>query len=120
LGQKHVFFHRIGSFESAGTVQSIDVYEVVSVDGIQWANICLDMYHPRRSNLAPQGFQLEPLPKNRDFDLPFGFGSNQLVKNFPYGLPEVLEKQYAGTGVDGVGEKVTQMLALASFTRPTK
>ena len=114
---KPVFFHRIGSFNSPGTTKSVDVYEVVAIDGSQWANVSLDMYHPRRSDIAPDGFQLIPVPESRDFDLPFGFGTNELVANFPYGLPEVLDRRYKEMG--DFGGKVRELLAMAKFTRPS-
>jgi hypothetical protein len=45
-GQR-VLFHRLGSL---GT---IDAFEVVSFDGREWFILFLDMYHPRKSRLAP-------------------------------------------------------------------
>ena len=33
----------------------VDCYEIVCMDGTQWDRIFLDCYHPRRSNLVPEG-----------------------------------------------------------------
>ncbi len=49
---EHLLFHRYGS------VDFIDVYEAVTFSGGQWFIFYLDMYHPRKSRLAPRGFRL--------------------------------------------------------------
>ena len=55
-----LFFHRLGhAFTMAGIW--VDDFEVVSMDGTQWATLSFDFCHPRRSNLAPEGFQLTPM-----------------------------------------------------------
>ena len=48
--------HRLGS------KSSIDVCEVVSLDGTMWAILFFDLYHPRKSRRAPAGFRIEPGP----------------------------------------------------------
>ena len=50
-------FHRFGS------LKTVDVFEAVTFDGSQWFLFYLDMYHSRRSRLAPDGLRFtEELP----------------------------------------------------------
>jgi hypothetical protein len=64
------------------------------MDGNQWSTIYFDMYHPRRSNLSPDDYTLMPLDRRLKMDLPYAYGVNGLVQNFPYGLPDELIKRY--------------------------
>jgi len=47
---ERLFFHRLGA------IDLIDVYEAVSWSGMDWYLFYLDLYHPRRSRKAPEGF----------------------------------------------------------------
>jgi hypothetical protein len=47
-----MLFHRIAS------ANTIDVYECCSIDGRHWDLLFLDMYHPRKSRKAPNGYTL--------------------------------------------------------------
>lgn len=49
---EHVIFHRLGA------IDTIDVFEAVTFSGSEWFLFFLDMYHPRKSKLAPSGFHL--------------------------------------------------------------
>ncbi len=89
-----VFFHRIGSTSSHVCEHSIDIYQTVCMDASQWATFHFDMYHPRRSNLAPDGFTLMPFDRGLKMDLPIAYGVNELVSDFPYGLPDAIVKLY--------------------------
>jgi len=89
-----LFFHRIGSVNSSVTSNSIDLYEVVCLDGTQWHQLHFSMYHPRRSNNAPKEFSLMPFDKSLGIDLPFAFGVNGFVDNFPFSLPKAIVNFY--------------------------
>jgi hypothetical protein len=52
LNKSHLLFHRLGS------VNFIDVYETVSINGRHWDLLFLDPYHLTKSKLAPEGFRL--------------------------------------------------------------
>jgi hypothetical protein len=54
FGEQRVLFHRLRSFEVT------DVYECVSERGDQWDVLFLDMYHPRKSTLAPNRYSIVP------------------------------------------------------------
>src|SRR6516225_7484604 len=49
---ERILFHRIGAAEK------IDIYEAVTFSGSRWFLFYLDMYHPKKSRLAPAGFVL--------------------------------------------------------------
>lgn len=109
------FFHRIGSFSSEATSNSVDVYEVVCLDGTQWAKLCFDFYHPRRSEKAPHGFVLTAFNKSLGMDLPLGFGVNGTVSNFPHDLPDMIVEAY---GNEALGRRARKRLAKGRFDRP--
>lgn len=85
-----VFFHRIGSFGSTATDDSVDGYEIVSTDGTNWNRLYFDMYHPRRSNFAPAGYVISPYKPSLGEDPLLGFGVNFRVHDFPKGIPEAI------------------------------
>lgn len=89
-----VFFHRIGGTPSSVTNNSVDIFEVVCLDGTQWNKLHFDFYHPRRSNLAPEGYTLIPYKNKFKKDSPFGFGVTSLVSDFPNSLPKVIDDFY--------------------------
>jgi hypothetical protein len=63
----------------------------VSADKKIWDILYFDMFHPRRSNLAPEGYRVRPYDKVID-SVQFAFGTNTRLANFPHDLPEVLDK----------------------------
>lgn len=87
-----VFFHRIGSVRSTATENLIDKYELVCNDCTQWTHLFFDLYHPRRSNICPEGFSLTPYNEKLKMDIPFAFGVDYYISDFPVGLPNELEK----------------------------
>ena len=112
-----LFFHRIGSVHSPATEHSVDLYVVVCLDGTQWNKLYFDMYHPRRSNRAPEGYTLMPFNKRLGMDLPMGYGVNELVDDFPYGLPDMLTSVY---GSQAMARHSREWLSKYDFTRPFK
>ena len=110
-----IFFHRIGSFDSAATENSVDLYEVVCLDGTQWNRLYFDLYHPRRSNHAPDGYTLMPFNKGLGMDLPLGYGINAMVEHFPHGLPDLLVSTY---GNQALARHARDWLSKSDFTRP--
>ena len=110
-----LFFHRIGSFNSASTENSVDLYEVVCLDGTQWNQLYFDFCHPRRSNRAPDGYTLMPFNKRLGIDLPLGYGVNALVDDFPQGLPDLLATTY---GNQALARHARDWLSKTDFTRP--
>ena len=112
-----LFFHRISSDISPVTSNSVDHYEVVCLDATQWSTFYFDMYHPRRSNQSPPDYLLVPYDKSFGMDLPFGYGVNKFVENFPYDLPDAIQKVYRDK--DGVfARHAREWLAKGDFSRP--
>jgi hypothetical protein len=89
-----LFFHRVGSTSSSICKYPVDIYQTVCMDGTQWKTLYFDFYHPRRSDLAPLGYSLMHYDKTLRTDIPFAYGVNFPVDNFPHGLPEALIKFY--------------------------
>ena len=112
-----VMFHRLGSKTSKVVGRSVDCYEVVCLDGTQWGYLHFDFYHPRRSNLAPSGYILMPYIQKLGSDIPFGFGCNGVVDNFPYGLPLVLRKLYKGEVGESLAAALEDRLNKYNFQR---
>lgn len=113
-----LFFHRICSTSSPVCEHSVDVYETVCMDGTQWATLYFDMYHPRRSNLAPDGFTLMPFDRQLKMDLPFAYGVNGLVSNFPHGLPDAIVKLYGKIPGATFARRAQEQLDRYEFRRP--
>ena len=111
-----LLFHRGGSTPSPVTDKPVDDYEVVCLDGTQWNTLYFDMYHPRRSNLAPPGYSLMPCIKKLKMDSPIGFGVNFPVKDFPFELPDALERFHGGS--DAFARRAREWLAKGNFSRP--
>jgi len=79
----HLLFHRIAS------IDRIDVFEAVMMTSSEWHIFYLDLYHPRRSRLAPEGFKLAT--RAAQFS-----GFNQLCPDFPYGFPQAKRDEQSG------------------------
>jgi len=115
---KAIMFHRIGSMDSNVSENPVDCYEVVCMDGTQWNRFYFDCYHPRRSNLAPEGYTLTPFNKRMGFDRFFGFGCSGHVADFPHGLPGALiAEQGEGCGLI-FARPIKKSLQKFSFHRP--
>lgn len=78
---QRLLFHRLGS------VESIDVYETVSIDGSKWDILFLSPYHPRKSRKAPAGYAITE-PRTQVLI----YGTNCRVKKFPYGLQAAIRE----------------------------
>ncbi|MDP3113911.1 MAG: hypothetical protein Q8M98_03950 [Candidatus Cloacimonadaceae bacterium] len=88
-------FHRLGSFESIVTKTPIDIYEMVTIDGSEWHQICLCPYYPKRSLCTPSYARLYPWNQMSEalrVMSKFGFGVNSIVSEFPLGLPEAMRE----------------------------
>lgn len=111
-----VLFHRIGSVKSEASDNPVDIFELVCLDGTQWNKLHFDFYHPRRSNLVPEGYTLESYKKRMKIDSPFAFGVTSFVPNFPYGLPKEIDSFYGIT--KEFSRHVQECIDRFSFERP--
>ncbi len=78
-GQR-ILFHRIGAFNT------IDVFEAVSFSGDEWFILFIDLYHPRRSRLLPDGFRFTQ-------EVPQFSGFHMFCQNFPNDFIEMKATQ---------------------------
>lgn len=91
------------------------MYEVVCVDGTQWAKLSFHLYHPRRSEKTPDGFVMTPLNKSLGMDLPLGFGVNGTAGIFPHDLPDMIVETH---GNEALGRHAREWLTKGRFDRP--
>lgn len=91
-------FHRLCSFYSQITGTPVDLFELVSLTGKDWRQICLSPYYTRRSRLAPSFASLEPLRVGKgkkyyeiywDWERGYENGTYYVVDNFPNDLAKV-------------------------------
>ena len=103
---ERILFHRIGA------VDKVDVFEAVSFSGSQWFVIFLDMYHPRRSKLTPDGFQFTK-------DVAQFCGFHNFCENFPYDFIERKQTDETGLSLAYIPvSKIAQRLEARAYNRP--
>jgi CheY-like chemotaxis protein len=109
-------FQRLGSFPQKGFAQNIDAYEIVSWDGKVWDVLFFDMYHPRRSTLAPNGYKFAEYDELISKSI-LGAGAHNIIDNFPFGVLETLKTNYGSLG-EKVAEKLEPILRAVKFEPP--
>jgi hypothetical protein len=104
-----ILFHRLGSFEQ------VDCFETVSADGSIWDLLYLDIYYPRRSRHAPEGYSID----NSDSLVGRFTGTNRRVEPFPHALfGAVAEYTAKVIGRPWSNPKVREILAAGRFIAP--
>ena len=103
---ERIMFHRLGSTEK------IDIYETVTSDGKIWDILFLDMYHPRKSRISPEGYQL--LNNNCFFT-----GINIFCDKFPSNLYDLIfERTSIQFGVPLPLKDIKALLENMRYSRP--
>ena len=101
-----ILFHKIGA------IDKVDVFEAVSFSGSFWFIVFLDMYHPRRSRLTPEGFQFTK-------EVPQFSGFHKFCKNFPYDFIQLKEADETGLSLAYMPvSKIAQRLEARAYNRP--
>jgi hypothetical protein len=77
---ERILFHRIGA------VNTIDVFEAVTFSGSEWFILFVDLYHPRRSRLTPEGFRF-----TKEVGQFSGF--HKFCTDFPYDFVEMKQSE---------------------------
>lgn len=110
-----LIFHRVGSVDG-----NLDKYEVVSLGGKIWDVLYFDMYHPRRSTIAPSEYSFSEF--NESFiKLALGYYTNGYAENFPFGLEDLIEKHIGGTlGVRIANQYKEIIKDKSKFVRPSE
>lgn len=105
-GQR-ILFHRIGA------IGKVDVFEAVTFNGAEWFILFVDLYHPRRSRLAPDGFRLTK-------DVAQFSGFHKFCENFPYDFVEKkASERESGLSMAYVAiSKVSDQIQNRIFSRP--
>ncbi len=77
---ERILFHRIGA------VNTIDVFEAVTFSGSEWFILFVDLYHPRRSRLTPEGFRFTQ-------EVGQFSGFHKFCVDFPYDFVEMKQSE---------------------------
>jgi hypothetical protein len=106
LNDERILFHRLGS------VDKIDVFECVDIRCTEWKLLYLDMYHPRKSKIAPEGYSIAE-------ENVLLSGVTHLVTDFPrrlyYGIVEYSEKRF---GMSIADPSIRLRVEAIDFVRP--
>ncbi|TRZ51092.1 hypothetical protein D4S03_05665 [bacterium] len=78
---KLIIFHRLGS------VENIDVYETVSIDGLKWDILFLDFYYKSKSSICPTGYKVVNIKIQ-----PMIYGTNSRIIDFPIGIGDAVNQ----------------------------
>lgn len=105
-GQR-ILFHRLGA------IGTVDVFEAVSFNGTEWFILFVDLYHPRRSRLTPDGFRFTK-------DVAQFSGFHKFCENFPYDFVEKkASERESGLSMAYIAiSKVTAQIENRVFNRP--
>ena len=105
-GQR-ILFHRLGA------IGTVDVFEAVSFNGEEWFIFFIDLYHPRRSRLAPDGFRFTK-------DVAQFSGFHKFCDNFPYDFIEKkASERESGLSMAYIAiSKVSDQIQNRVFNRP--
>lgn len=105
-GQR-ILFHRLGA------IDKVDVFEAVTFDGSGWFIFFVDLYHPRRSRLTPDGFRFTK-------DVAQFSGFHKFCENFPYDFVEKkASERESGLSMAYIAiSKVSDQIQNRVFNRP--
>jgi hypothetical protein len=98
--------HRLGS------INKIDVFETVALDGSRWDILFFDMYHTRKSKRLPSGYKASSQP--------FLLATNFMVPAFPSGMREEMSKlTERQIGIPLVSPQLQAESSFQGFSRPS-
>jgi hypothetical protein len=81
--QTALIFHKLGSIKNSLTnIGTIDIYEVMDESAKHWDILFIDMFHPRRSNITPNGYYFREYDKDMG-DMNNAFGVVNTCDKFP-------------------------------------
>lgn len=105
-GQR-ILFHRLGA------IGTVDVFESVTFNGNEWFILFLDLYHPRRSRLSPDGFRFTK-------DVAQFSGFHKFCRDFPYDFVEKkASERDSGLSMAYIAiSKVSEQIQSRVFNRP--
>ncbi|MGD0970172.1 MAG: hypothetical protein ABSA04_02050 [Desulfobaccales bacterium] len=96
-----------------GSINKIDAYETLALDGSKWDIFFFDPYHTRKSERLPSGYQANSYWQR------FFLATNFLVPAFPSGMYEALHELTARViGMPFVHPLLREENRLQGFSRP--
>ena len=104
---ERILFHRIGA------VNTIDVFEAVTFSGSEWFILFVDLYHPRRSRMTPEGFRFTQ-------EVGQFSGFHKFCTDFPYDFVEMKQSESeSGLSMAYIAiSKVMQPIQNRAYQRP--
>lgn len=104
---ERILFHRIGA------VDTIDVFEAVTFSGSEWFILFVDLYHPRRSRLTPDGFRFTD-------EVGQFSGFHKFCTDFPYDFVEMKQSESeSGLSMAYIAiSKVMEPIQKRAYQRP--
>ena len=104
---ERILFHRIGA------VNTIDVFEAVTFSGSEWFILFVDLYHPRRSRLTPEGFRFTQ-------EVGQFSGFHKFCTDFPYDFVEMKQSESeSGLSMAYIAiSKVMEPIQSRAYQRP--
>lgn len=104
---ERILFHRIGA------VNTIDVFEAVTFSGSEWFILFVDLYHPRRSRMTPEGFRFTQ-------EVGQFSGFHKFCTDFPYDFVEMKQSESeSGLSMAYIAiSKVMQHIQNRAYQRP--
>jgi hypothetical protein len=115
LGDEPVYFHRLESLDTGVTDNPIDAYEMATWIGNLCDIIFIDIYHPRRSNLAPKGYKLRSYKDNPLGDVALAFGIDIFCPIFPFDLHSAISMRNNFTAL---ARQAQERVSAGSYERP--
>ncbi len=105
-GQR-ILFHRLGA------IGTVDVFESVTFNGAEWFILFVDLYHPHRSRLTPDGFRFTK-------EVAQFSGFHKFCENFPYDFVEKkTSESESGLSMAYIAiNKVSEQIQNRAFSRP--
>ena len=105
-GQR-TLLHRLGA------IGTVDVFEAVSFNGAEWFILFVDLYHPRRSRLTPDGFRFTK-------EVAQFSGFHKFCESFPYDFVEKkASERESGLSMAYIAiSKVSDQIENRVFNRP--
>ena len=105
--EERILFHRIGAMDT------IDVFEAVTFSGSEWFILFVDLYHPRRSRLTPDGFRFTD-------EVGQFSGFHKFCADFPYDFVEMKQSESAsGLSMAYIAiSKVMEPIQNRAYQRP--
>lgn len=104
---ERILFHRIGA------INTTDVFEGVTFSGSEWFILFADLYHPRKSRVAPDGFRFTQ-------EVGQFSGFHKFCTDFPYDFIEMKQSERAsGLSMAYIAiSKVAQQIQNRAYKRP--